>query len=81
MAEREPDNLAEYIRSLDFVKEWGVMFARLVNDALSRSLSGLEFAVGIPGSVGGAISMNAGTRPASLHPPSVGQQQNHQPAI
>mgnify|MGYP000031290449 FL=1 len=38
------------------------MFARLVNDALSRSLSGLEFAVGIPGSVGGAISMNAGTR-------------------
>lgn len=40
----------------------GVMFARLVNDALSRSLSGLEFAVGIPGSVGGAISMNAGTR-------------------
>ena len=38
------------------------MFARLVNDALSRSLSGLEFAVGIPGSVGGAVSMNAGTR-------------------
>ena len=24
MAEREPDTLAEYIRSLDFVKEWGV---------------------------------------------------------
>ena len=40
----------------------GVMFARLVNDALSRGLSGLEFAVGIPGSVGGAVSMNAGTR-------------------
>ena len=40
----------------------GVMFARLVNEALSRSLSGLEFAVGIPGSVGGALSMNAGTR-------------------
>ena len=35
---------------------------RLVNDALSKSLSGLEFAVGIPGSVGGAVSMNAGTR-------------------
>ncbi|MFR2055863.1 MAG: FAD-binding protein, partial [Collinsella sp.] len=40
----------------------GVMFARLVNDALSRGLSGLEFAVGIPGSVGGAVSMNAGAR-------------------
>ena len=40
----------------------GVIFARLVNDALSKGLSGLEFGVGIPGSVGGAISMNAGTR-------------------
>ena len=40
----------------------GVMLARLVNDALSRGLSGLEFGVGIPGSVGGAVSMNAGTR-------------------
>lgn len=40
----------------------GAMLARLVNDALSRSLAGLEFAVGIPGTVGGAVSMNAGTR-------------------
>ena len=40
----------------------GAMLARLVNEALSRELSGLEFAVGIPGTVGGAISMNAGSR-------------------
>ena len=40
----------------------GGILARLVNDALSRGLSGLEFAVGIPGTVGGAVSMNAGTR-------------------
>lgn len=40
----------------------GVILARLVNDALGRELSGLEFAMGIPGTVGGAISMNAGTR-------------------
>lgn len=40
----------------------GANLARLVNEALSRELSGLEFAVGIPGSVGGAVSMNAGTR-------------------
>ncbi len=40
----------------------GAMLARVVNEALSKSLSGLEFAVGIPGTVGGAISMNAGTR-------------------
>ena len=40
----------------------GVILARLVNDALSRELTGLEFAVGIPGTVGGAVSMNAGSR-------------------
>lgn len=40
----------------------GAMLARLVNEALSRGLSGLEFAVGIPGTVGGAVSMNAGSR-------------------
>ncbi len=40
----------------------GAILARLVNEALSRELTGLEFAVGIPGTVGGAISMNAGSR-------------------
>lgn len=35
---------------------------RVVNDAYARGLSGLEFAVGIPGTIGGAINMNAGTR-------------------
>lgn len=33
---------------------------RLCRFALSQSLSGLEFAFGIPGSVGGAVYMNAG---------------------
>lgn len=40
-----------------------VTLPRLANEALSRSLSGLEFCTGIPGSVGGAVSMNAGTGP------------------
>lgn len=40
----------------------GVILARLVNEALTKGLSGLEFAVGIPGTVGGAVSMNAGLR-------------------
>lgn len=40
----------------------GALLARLVNEALTRGLSGLEFAVGIPGTVGGAVSMNAGSR-------------------
>jgi len=34
----------------------------LVREAFSRGLSGLEFAVGIPGTVGGALAMNAGSR-------------------
>ena len=38
----------------------GVSLARLASFAASLSLSGLEFASGIPGSVGGAVYMNAG---------------------
>ena len=33
---------------------------RLANAALDRGLTGLEFASGIPGSLGGAVTMNAG---------------------
>ena len=40
----------------------GVTLAAVVQDAYSRGLSGLEFAVGIPGTVGGALAMNAGSR-------------------
>ncbi len=36
------------------------------NWAARRSLSGLEFAVGIPGSVGGGVRMNAGAHGASI---------------
>ena len=38
----------------------GATLAKLCKFALDESLSGLEFAYGIPGSVGGAIFMNAG---------------------
>ncbi len=38
----------------------GDPLARLANTALESSLSGLEFASGIPGSVGGGMAMNAG---------------------
>lgn len=38
----------------------GVSLAKLCSKALSCNLSGLEFAWGIPGSVGGAAYMNAG---------------------
>lgn len=40
----------------------GTILARLVNSVYAQGLSGLEFAVGIPGTLGGALSMNAGTR-------------------
>lgn len=39
----------------------GVMLAYLLNQALEHGLTGLEFAAGVPGTVGGAIRGNAGT--------------------
>lgn len=39
----------------------GAVLQRVVTEAFDRGLSGLEFAVGVPGTVGGAVSMNAGT--------------------
>lgn len=38
----------------------GVLLARLANEAARHSLTGLEFASGIPGTLGGAVTMNAG---------------------
>ncbi|MCH5185722.1 MAG: FAD-binding protein, partial [Oscillospiraceae bacterium] len=38
----------------------GVLLSRLATTAMANSLSGLEFAGGIPGSVGGGVYMNAG---------------------
>lgn len=39
-----------------------LVLAHLVQDAFSQGFSGLEWAVGIPGTLGGALAMNAGTR-------------------
>lgn len=38
----------------------GVLLSKILNEAYKKSLSGLEFASGIPGNLGGAIRMNAG---------------------
>ncbi len=42
----------------------GSILAVLVQEAFSRGMTGLEFAVGIPGTLGGALAMNAGARDA-----------------
>ncbi len=42
------------------VAQSGTSIILLAHEAMKRSLSGLEFASGIPGTVGGAVFMNAG---------------------
>lgn len=44
----------------------GTPLSRLINFAVRPGLSGLEWASGIPGSVGGAIAMNAGAHGHSM---------------
>ncbi len=44
----------------------GAPLYRLVWEAAQRGLRGLEFAVGIPGTIGGAVTMNAGMGEHSL---------------
>jgi len=46
----------------------GCLFSSLSKLAAQHSLSGLEFAVGIPGSLGGAIYMNAGAYGGEIGP-------------
>ncbi len=53
----------DYIKEIDectFEAGAGASVASICKFALSKSLTGLEFAFGIPGSVGGAAFMNAG---------------------
>ncbi len=44
----------------------GCTIAKLLSWSLIRSLSGLEFLTGIPGSIGGAVQMNAGAWKKSI---------------
>ncbi len=56
-------NSTEYQEAPDGVYitvDCGKMLTPLANEAGKKGLSGLEFAYGIPGSVGGAVYMNAG---------------------
>lgn len=44
----------------------GYSLPRLVTEAVNRGLTGLECATGVPGTVGGAVRMNAGTRETGI---------------
>lgn len=48
--------------------EAGYSLARLAQEAGERGFSGLEFARGIPGSLGGAVMMNAGAHGGAMAP-------------
>ena len=48
--------------------EAGYPLARLAQEAGERGFSGLAFARGIPGSVGGAVVMNAGAHGGAMAP-------------
>lgn len=44
----------------------GVRLSKACRFAINNSLTGLEFAAGIPGTIGGAIKMNAGTKKSDM---------------
>ena len=55
------DNLSSFSVDGDIITaEAGILLGRLSKIALENSLAGLEFAEGIPGTLGGAVTMNAG---------------------
>lgn len=55
------DSLDKIVTYRNIIKAGsGVNLIKLSNFAIKKSLSGLEFASGIPGTVGGAVFMNAG---------------------
>ncbi len=55
------DNVNAYeVNGEEISAEAGILISRLSRIALEHSLTGLEFAEGIPGTLGGAVVMNAG---------------------
>lgn len=57
--------VTKYLNKIDvkgnlIIAESGAKLIDVINESLLNSLSGLEFAVGIPASVGGSIAMNSG---------------------
>lgn len=67
-SDRKYENVLIHLGSLDHLEiidnkiivGAGYSLIRLAREAMKKSLTGLEFAAGIPGTVGGAVYMNAG---------------------
>lgn len=57
----ELDKLNNFeIKETEIYAESGLILSKLVQASVKNELTGLEFAIGIPGTIGGAIYMNAG---------------------
>ena len=55
------NNLSSITFNYDTVTvDCGTLLSSLANTCMKKNLSGLEFAAGIPGTLGGAVTMNAG---------------------
>ena len=48
------------LRNGTIIAESGVMLGKLVKESMKRNLTGLESLIGVPGTLGGALVMNAG---------------------
>lgn len=58
---RVSENLSEVrVTGIQVVAESGVLLSRLAGILMEKELTGFEFASGIPGTLGGAVYMNAG---------------------
>jgi UDP-N-acetylmuramate dehydrogenase len=55
------------ITGTSVVADAGVLYPALANMTTARGLEGFEFATGIPGTVGGAVYMNAGAYGSETH--------------
>lgn len=58
-------SLEKYFKKVSFVKnkciaEAGIKLPKLVKDCITQNLQGFETLIGIPGTLGGALTMNAG---------------------
>ena len=47
-------------RDCNVFAESGVMLGKVVRESIKRNLSGVESLIGVPGTLGGALVMNAG---------------------